>query len=243
MVRRVLRRILRSVWARRFACWLVARYMRLCHATGRWQVAGGETPNRLWDEGRPFILVCWHSRLLMTPLCWRSGPPIRVLISQHRDGTLIADTIAHFGLGTVRGSSRRPEKAQGKGGAQAFRDMVRLLHEGTCIGITPDGPRGPHMRASDGVVKLARLSGAPILPVAAATSRRVLLPSWDRFNVPLPFSRGAFVWGSAIAVSRDADAAELAVARLAVERALNEATAEADRLMGHRPLEPAPLPS
>lgn len=200
---------------------------------------GGETPNRLWDEGRPFILAFWHGRLLMMPCCWRPGVPMRMLISQHRDGGLIADTIAHFRLGAVRGSSSQPAKARGKGGAQAIRDLVRLLRQGINIGITPDGPRGPFMRASDGVVALARLSGVPVLPVSAATRRRRLLSTWDRFQVPLPFSHGVFVWSDAIDVARDADAAALEAARLAVERALNHATAEADRLMGHSPLEPA----
>ena len=230
----IVKQLSRGEAVRGLVCGLVAQYIRLVYHTSRWQVAGGEVPARLWDENKPFILAFWHGRLLMMPYCWRRGVPMNMLISQHRDGEFIARTIGHFGLGTVRGSPK-------KGGAQALRVMVRQNKAGEYVGITPDGPRGPRMRASTGIVTVARLAGVPVVPVSTATSRRRVLGSWDRFLVALPWSRGAFVWGAPVRIARDADEAALEAARREIEDQLNAISAEADRLCGHEPIGPEPL--
>jgi lysophospholipid acyltransferase (LPLAT)-like uncharacterized protein len=155
-----------------------------------------------------------------------------MLISTHRDGQIIARTVSHFGIETVAGSSSH-------GGSAALRAMLRALKEGVCVGITPDGPRGPRMRASDGIVQVARLSGATVLPCSFSATRRRVVGSWDRFVIAWPFSRGVFVWGRPITVPRDADAAAQESAREAIEAELNAITVEADARMGHAPLAPA----
>lgn len=229
---RLVKSILKSDSVRRAACWIGAQYIRLVHASGSWTVTGDETARRLWDEGKPFILCFWHGRLLMMPYCWDRSKTIHMLISQHRDGQLIANTVAHFGIKTAAGSSS-------KGGAGALRVMLKALKAGEYVGITPDGPRGPRMRASDGIVSVARMSGAPILPATFGISGGRVLGSWDRFLVAWPFARGVIVWGEPIEVARDADADALADARQRVEDGLNAVTAEADRVSGRTPVEPA----
>lgn len=228
----MLKRILKSDGLRRALCWLGSLYIRLVHATGRWQVIGGDAARAHWAAGTPFILCFWHGRLLMMPHCWPRDKAIHMLISQHRDGQIIARTVGHFGIKTVAGSSS-------KGGAQALRAMVKALKAGDCVGITPDGPRGPRMRATDGAVALARLSGAPIIPATFGAARGKVLQSWDRFLVAWPFGQGVIVWGDPIEVARDADADQMNMARMRVEDALNTITAEADRLTGRVPVEPA----
>jgi len=118
--------------------------------------------------------------------------------------------------------------------------MLRLLGRGEYAGITPDGPRGPRMRAGDGIIALARLSGAPVIPVSYATVFRIHARSWDRFLIALPFSRGVFIWGEPINVPRDADAQMIEHVRRSIEDSLNRITAEADVMCGHAPVEPAP---
>ena len=93
--------------ARRAICWLGANYINLLRITCRWQTLGKKIPRQYWDEGKPFILAFWHGRLLMMPHCWDPGVPIHMLISRHRDGKLIADTVAHFGIKAVSGSSSK----------------------------------------------------------------------------------------------------------------------------------------
>jgi lysophospholipid acyltransferase (LPLAT)-like uncharacterized protein len=228
------KRILRAERTRQILCWLVAVYIRLVYATSRFTTEAGEGPAAYWRDGKPFILAFWHGRLLMAPMAWPRDAAMNMLISGHNDGRIIADAISHFGLGTIVGS-------KSKGGSSALRAIVRALGQGQNVGFTPDGPRGPCMRASAGVIAAARLGRVPIIPLTYATTRRRLLGSWDRFHLALPFSRGLFLWGAPIHVPADADATEQERLRLVLETAMNELTAEADRRCGHAPTEPAPV--
>jgi lysophospholipid acyltransferase (LPLAT)-like uncharacterized protein len=226
-----LKRILQSDGAQRFLCALAALYIRLAHATGRWRTVNGEIPRLLWEKGEPFILAFWHGRLLMMPYCWNPLIPIHMLISQHRDGQIIARTVAHFGISTIAGSSS-------KGGGAALRALVRAIKDGACVGITPDGPRGPRMRSSMGIAQVARLSGVKVVPAAFSCAPRRLMSSWDRFVVAPPFASGVFVWGNPIEVPRGADEAAVERARRAIEAGLNSVSAEADRICGVVPVAP-----
>ena len=230
---RPIKRVLSFEAVRRILSWLGAYYIRLVYLTGRWTVMGGETPRRFWDRGQPFILAFWHSRIMMLPYCWNPGTAMHLLISQHRDGRLIARIVGTFGIGTVAGSTTH-------GGRAALRALVKALKAGDCVGITPDGPRGPPMRAGGGIVGIARLSGAPIIPVTYSTNRKRILSTWDRFLVAWPFARGVLVWGDPIHVRRDADETALESARRQVEDALNAITEEAERLCGGEAVEPMP---
>jgi len=233
---RLYKRIFRSGPVHSILCWIGAQYIRLVYRTSRWQMVGGDTPQKFWDQNKPFILCFWHGRLLMMPYCWNRRSTIHMLISQHRDGQLIARTTGHFGIRTISGSTTH-------GGAAALRAMLQKYKSGDCIGITPDGPSGPRMHASDGVVQFARLSGAAILPATYSFSRRKLLSTWDRFMIPWPFGRGVIIWGSPITVPRDADADGVEAARKRVEEGLNAITDEADRFCGGTPVLPAELPT
>ncbi|MBI3445384.1 MAG: lysophospholipid acyltransferase family protein [Magnetospirillum sp.] len=227
------KRIGKSEALRGLLCWLGSLYIRVVYLTGRWEVVNGAHADALWDQGKPFILAFWHGRILMMPKSWRSSVPIHMLISQHRDGQLIARTVSHFGIHTVAGSTTR-------GGSAALRAMLKFLKGGQCVGITPDGPKGPRMRASAGIVNVAKLAGVPILPATFSTSRRRVLGSWDRFALALPFSRGVFVWGDPILVPRESDETALDSLRLKVEASLNAITRGADSRMGLETPDPAP---
>lgn len=214
-------------------CFIGSLYIRLVRLTGSWRIDGEDIPESFRKEGKPFILSFWHGRLLMMPYCWRRTDLVNMLISGHRDGRLIARTVAHFNIDTVVGSTS-------SGGAQATRHLIRLMRGGGIVGITPDGPRGPRMRVSEGTVALARLSGAPVIPATYAVSRRRVIGSWDLFVLALPFSRGVFVWGDPIEVPRDATPEIMEEKRREVEDAMNRLTREADEAMGQPSIDPAP---
>jgi len=228
------RRVARSSRLRRLLCWVMHLYIRLVYAANRWTVEGGEVPHRLRNEGKSFILAFWHGRLMMIPMAWQRLAPMHMLISAHRDGRIIADAVSYFGVHSIPGSSRR-------GGTAALRTMLRRLEAGDCIGITPDGPRGPAMRASNGIVNVARLGRVPIVPVVFAASRRRVLGTWDRFHLALPFGRGVFLWGEPIEIAPELDPEGLERARLLVESRMNEMAREADRRVGYEP-SPSPAP-
>jgi len=209
---------------------LAALYIRLVLATSRIEVIGQSVPERFWQTGEPFILAFWHGQMLMMVRSWQTSQPIRMLISQNHDGELIARAIGRFGIGTVRGSSDKNGKD--KGGRAAIRSMLKTLKSGDCVGFTPDGPKGPRFIAKEGVAVVARMSGAPIIPVVAASSRHKIVGSWDRFVVNLPFSRAVIIWGEPIHVPRDADSGGIEAGRASVESALNSLSAEACARVG-----------
>jgi lysophospholipid acyltransferase (LPLAT)-like uncharacterized protein len=217
---------------RALLCRLAAGYLGLVHATGRWTLIGVDGMGTYVTRGRPIIACFWHGRMLMMIYAWRWTERRQMLISRHRDGQLIAGIIARFGVSTVLGSSSR-------GGMPAVRRVLAILKAGESIGITPDGPRGPRMRAQMGAVRLAQLSGAPLFPVTFGVRPRRMLSSWDRFIVVLPFARGVVIYGEPIEVPRNAGAEQLERIRALLECRLNEITAKADRLTGYEAVEPA----
>ena len=139
----------------------------------------------------PLIVILWHNRILVAPFIYRrfrQAYPGSVLTSASKDGDILADVIGKFRMGAVRGSSSR------RGGA-AMRELVSVIEGGSDIAITPDGPRGPVYRFSPGAVKVAQMSGAPLMPFAIEYSRYWELRSWDRFRIPKPFARVRVVFG------------------------------------------------
>ncbi len=211
---------------------LAAGYIWLVYRTSRWQVINADLPNQFVKEKKPFIMAFWHGRLLMMPTCVTDGAKAHVMISQHGDGELIARTIEHWGLHSVRGSSS-------KGALGAIKGMLKIIRKNEICVITPDGPRGPRMRAQDGIARIASMSGVPVFPSAFSTSRGKRLGSWDRFMLAKPFSRGVIIWGDPIYVPKKLDEEGILAARNEIESSLNYVTQEADRLCGQVPVEPA----
>jgi lysophospholipid acyltransferase (LPLAT)-like uncharacterized protein len=196
---------------------LAAGFLRGLRATLRLR-HHGDGQLRAWErEGRPFILAFWHRHLLLMPYAYR-GRRISVLVSQSRDGELIARTVARLGIDSSRGSSSR-------GGMAGMRALLRKAADGWDIAFTPDGPRGPLREVQPGVILAAAATGLPIQPVAIAASRAKLLRSWDRFLVPLPFSKVHFVYGEPLAVERRGNL-EQAAAELKARLDAAEAAAE-----------------
>jgi lysophospholipid acyltransferase (LPLAT)-like uncharacterized protein len=228
------KKVLRSQMAQGFLCLLAAYYVRFVYLTSRWNVVRGDIPKKFWDKDKKFLLCFWHGRLLMMPYCWNMAKPIHMMISMHSDGRFLSDTVSHLGIKTIVGSTS-------KGGAKALRAMVRAVKEGDYVGLTPDGPRGPRMRAQEGIVTIARLANVPIIPVGYASTSSKILGSWDRFIAALPFGRGVFVWGEPIEVPHTSDKLVLEKTRQNIEDAINAVSAEADRLSGLDPIEPAAI--
>jgi lysophospholipid acyltransferase (LPLAT)-like uncharacterized protein len=228
------RRILQQPPVRRAVAALIAGYIRLIYATSRWQFVRREIGADMRARGRTYIVCFWHGRVLMMNLAWQSDAPFYMLSSPHADGRLTTAVMGHFNIDTVTGSTR-------KGGSGALRQLTRLLRNGSWVGITPDGPRGPRMRVSMGAIVLAKMSGAPLLPTTFSARPRKVLGTWDRFVMAFPFGRGVFVWGEPVHVPSDADAASMEAARLLLEQRMNTICDEADRMMGVERIAPAPV--
>lgn len=221
----------------------MAGYVRLVNRSTRWKVEGQELVDPIWRGGEGVVGAMWHSRILLTMAAWPPNKPPRkqrpsFLISLSPDGEFVSKAALLLGAGVVRGSGANRKKKKNKGGPAAFRKMIAQIEAGGCLAITPDGPRGPRMRASLGAVQLAAKTGAPILCLGAASTNAKLFDTWDRFCLPLPFGRGAIIWQGPIFVPKNADDELLETKRLEMENLINKATVRADILCGQSPVEP-----
>jgi len=168
-----------------------AGIIRMLAHSMRLIVQGQEQVDALHSRGQPVIIAFWHAQQLMMPLAYR-GREAHILISQHRDGELISQIVAQFGLRSVRGSSTR-------GGVLAMRELIRLGRSGVDVVVTPDGPKGPRQVAKLGVIQLAKATGLPIIPLAFSCSKknfsRVGISSWSHIHSPAVSFAGALPSG------------------------------------------------
>ena len=163
-------------------------------------------------EGRPPIMAFWHGRVLTATYYFRRRG-IVVMISENFDGEWIARIIEQFGFRTSRGSSSR-------GGQRALLRLKREMDKGRPAGFAVDGPRGPARRVQPGAVWLAKLTGNPMVPFHMEASSYWSLRSWDRTQIPRPFSTIALTVGAPIDVPRDAAADEIETKRVDLEQSL-----------------------
>lgn len=198
---------------------LAAGVLVVLSRTIRWT---GSVPKTIAENGAGLVIVFWHGRLLMMPRVYHFARGARhkpyMLISQHGDGRIIALASRLLGIRSAAGSSTR-------GGTRALLELIRRAQEGSDIGFTPDGPRGPRYEVKDGVVVAAIKTGCQVVPCTYSTERRWQLRSWDAMIIPKPFSRGVFLVGDPISVAEGDDLEE---SRLRIQGALRELTERAD---------------
>lgn len=222
----LVKRILRTNAVQWIASGGIALYFKLVQWTARI-----DRPPFPIEE--PYILALWHGRLIMLPMFRNGKKPLIALISGHRDEQIISKVASLFGIQTVVGSTS-------KGGMRAVRELMRFARDGHSLFVTPDGPRGPRMHSSEGILDLARLTGLPILPATMSAGNGTSLQSWDRFLIPWFFNKVVIRWGEPIYINAGDDKAE-AAARL--DAALTAVQNEADTLAGRPLIEPAELSS
>lgn len=169
--------------------------LRLLAATWRVRFVNARVVEELRSRRQPFLYVLWHGQLL--PLIWaHRGRGIAIMVSEHRDGELIARVAHSIGFRTVRGSTSR-------GAARALLGACREVESGRDMAVTVDGPRGPAGSVAPGALVIAQRTGAPMVPTAASASRAWRLRSWDRFMIPKPFARVVVSYGEPIRVAAD----------------------------------------
>jgi lysophospholipid acyltransferase (LPLAT)-like uncharacterized protein len=195
-------------------------------STLRWRTEGQERYDAIVREGRQPIMAFWHGRILPATIFFR-GRGIVVITSENFDGEWIAGIIERFGYGTARGSTSR-------GGRRALLQLVRDMEAGKPAAFTIDGPRGPARVAQPGAVWLAKATGNPVLPFHAEADRHWTLGSWDRTQIPKPFSTVALVVGEPVLVPADADDGRIEAARRDLEEQLRHLETRALELVQER---------
>ena len=174
---------------------LGSMYVLFVYKTSTINLKNRKNIDRLFKKNESFIYAFWHDQLLFCPLTWQSEFEIKVLISKHRDGDIIARLISKLGFKAIRGSTHKSGKTKNKGGLTSARQMIKSLKNGISIGISPDGPKGPRHKVSDGILSISRLSNSSILPVGIGFKKKWVLNTWDKFIIPKPFNQITIIWG------------------------------------------------
>ena len=190
------------------------RLISLLGSTLRWRTEGLEHFDAIVRGGRQPIMAFWHGRILPAAYYFRRRG-IVVITSENFDGEWIAGIIERFGYGTARGSTSR-------GGQKALLQLTRDLAAGKPAGFTIDGPRGPARVAQPGAAWLAKATGHPVLPFHLEADRHWTLESWDRTQIPKPWTTVAVAIGEPFDVAADADEAGIESARVMLETRLGE---------------------
>lgn len=175
----------------------------------------------------PVLFTFWHNRIFLSVYYYRyklNKKKICVLASPSRDGEILTRVIDRLGFSSVRGSSRHYSK-------NALKTMLKLFREGFDGAIVPDGPQGPKYKVKEGVIRIARKTGLPLVPTVYNTSSKKLLPTWDSFLLPTPFSHAVLIYGKPLIVSKKMKNAE---AQKMLEQALNYITQKADNFFNER---------
>ncbi|OGS55820.1 MAG: hypothetical protein A3J79_04085 [Elusimicrobia bacterium RIFOXYB2_FULL_62_6] len=167
------------------------------------------------------IYVLWHCQQVFLIYSHR-GRGIAALASQSKDGEYVACMLERLGYHLVRGSTN-------KGALRSLIQLIQCAREGYSLAMTPDGPKGPARKAQKGAVFLAQKTGLPIIAIGGALSHKLLARSWDRFQVPLPFGRGAIAYSAPFSVSKEDD---LDAKALELEKMLDGAVLKAEELLG-----------
>ena len=188
----------------RILIWLGANLLRVLSRTWRMRTVNEPVLTTARLNRTPLLFTLWHGQML--PILWQHrDQSIAILISEHRDGEIIARIAQRFGCRSIRGSTSR-------GGSRALLALARELSEGRDAAITPDGPRGPAHSFAPGALVAAQRSGKPMILVAAHAEKAWQLRSWDRFIIPKPFTRVTIAYHGPVFV-------EAAGPREAAERA------------------------
>ena len=218
----------RSSWSKRAQVATIAGLgYPLINALGhtlRWRTEGLQHFDAIRASGRQPVMAFWHGRILPATFYFRRRG-IVVITSENFDGEWIARIIERFGYGTARGSTSH-------GARRAMLQLVKDMKAGLPAGFTLDGPRGPAHVAQPGAVWLASATGNPLLPFHLEASAHWSLRSWDRTQIPKPFSTVALVVGEPMDVERSTSAETLERVRIELQRSLRQLEDRAHTLLG-----------
>ena len=178
-----------------------------------------DSPKKYWQNKKPFILAFWHGQLMTFSYTWKINKKLNILASSHSDGRFGASIARYFKVNNIPISSDSNNLS--------LRPIFKILNSNNYIAITPDGPRGPKEKVSEGIIKIAKISKVPIIPVGFGSSKNFCLKSWDSFLITLPFSKCRIVWGDSITIPENLEDQEIVTYKKIIEEKINECVKKA----------------
>ena len=218
---KIKKKILKNFFIQNILAFLAAMYIKIVLITSRIDIENQQIPFKYLDSNRPFILAFWHNQLMTISYPWSFEKRINILASGHRDGRFGAMIGKYFRLNNIPVSN--------KNRGVSLKPIFRLIKLNNYIGITPDGPRGPKEKVSEGIIKIAKTTNTHIIPIGFWSSKNLTLKSWDSFLVTLPFSKCSFVWGEALEVPNNLNDLEINKFQIILEKKINECILQAKK--------------
>jgi lysophospholipid acyltransferase (LPLAT)-like uncharacterized protein len=192
-------------------------------ATYRIKLYDPENEARVLNDHKSLVYASWHQRFFPGITFFSSRKPIAIMISQSRDGEMVARVVDILGWRAVRGSSTR-------GGVAALKKLKDLARAGYKIGHIVDGPRGPFGYVKPGLLRIAQVAGKPVVPTITSAQKKWVFNSWDRFMVPKPFARVIIRFGEAIDVPEKLEGDAFEQKRLFIEQRMKDLYEDTDRI-------------
>ena len=214
---RIIKRFSKTSFGQKFIGFLFYLITKIIFLSIRWKFYNEDQKSNIFNVDNQYIFCCWHNRLFLGPHLLPRNRIINALQSSHSDGMITSIAFKYLGMNVILGSSM-------KGGMQAFRKMVKCIQNGESIAITPDGPKGPKETVKVGIIKLAQITGAPIVPLVWTTKKFKLIDSWDHFVIPFPFSKGIYTFGKPIYIDKKISENDFEILRLEVENEIKRLT-------------------
>ena len=199
--KRKMKKIFKHKYFQLFLGWTISFYIKLCFQTSIWLTKNSKVVEKHIKKNKSFIVCFWHNRLLMTVFCWKWSEEFKMLISGHSDGKIISKAVSYFGIQTITGSSR-------KNNLSSLKEILKQIDNGSIIGITPDGPRGPSGKVKDGLMSLLKKTKVPVLPLSYSAKFKFTLQTWDKFIFVTPFNKFVAVWGNPFQFDKNRTLAE-----------------------------------
>ncbi|HLD77343.1 MAG TPA: DUF374 domain-containing protein [Rickettsiales bacterium] len=234
--KKILRSFLYSVIVQELICLFIIFYIWFVYFTGRKNFIKSAEFLAAIKAGKPIILCFWHNRLMLTSFIPRyankklgTNYRFMTLASNHGDGRFVGKIMEKFGFISIYGSSQNGRKATRGIELSSLREIVRGLKNGIGLGITPDGPRGPNQKINSEIINIAKISNAILAPVSYSASNFIEFNSWDKFKLPLPFSKINFYFDDLIYVNKNMSEKEEKKMKIELEKRLNLAQEESEQ--------------
>lgn len=207
---------------RTFLWWIILLWCKSL----RYTFVNAEKFDRLRNDGQRYVIAFWHGSMFVGWFLHRPTPQgtISALVSQSSDGEYLSTILERWKYSMIRGSSHI-------GGKEAMQLMVNAVQEGSALAITPDGPRGPRCEMKMGAVRTAQRTSVPLVLAGIAMKKKRNLRSWDKFEVPMPFSRIAVHYSDPVMVPAELTGEPLELFKKVMEAELNRLTKEAERTL------------
>lgn len=245
-VRKKSKHLLRSFFysglVQKLVCLLISSYIKFVIFSSKKTFHNLELANWLVKNNQPFLAVTWHGRIAISAYTFlesrkfNKNYQISVLASNHGDGAIIGGVMQNLGTSVIYGSTRKNKDSKRGIDIANFRKIFSSLKNNSAVCITPDGPRGPRFKVGGQTANIAKITGVPVIAVSSASSNHKIFNSWDKFILPLPFSRIAFYINDPIYILKDADDEYLLKINKKIENSINEACRKADELVGMKPI-------